>query len=52
VALHYASSEAEAEAVAAEIRAMGRRAQALQADLLDEAQVQALIPAPPPRLAR
>ena len=45
VAVHYASSAAEAEAVVAEIRAMGRRAQAFQADLLDEAQVQALIPA-------
>lgn len=45
VAVHYASSTAEAEAVVAEIRAMGRRAQAFRADLLDEAQVQALIPA-------
>ncbi len=45
VAVHYASSAAEAEAVVAEIRAMGRRAQAFRADLLDEAQVQALIPA-------
>ena len=45
VAVHYASSASEAEAVVAEIRAMGRRAQAFQADLLDEAQVQALIPA-------
>ena len=45
VAVHYASSAVEAEAVVAEIRAMGRRAQAFQADLLDEAQVQALIPA-------
>ncbi|WP_240790263.1 SDR family oxidoreductase [Rhodobacter sp. SY28-1] len=45
VAVHYASSADEAEAVATEIRAMGRRAQAFQADLLDEAQVQALIPA-------
>ena len=45
VAVHYASSAPEAEAVVAEIRAMGRRAQAFQADLLDEAQVQALIPA-------
>ena len=44
VALHYASSEAEAEAVAAEIRAMGRRAVTLQADLLDEAQVETLVP--------
>jgi NAD(P)-dependent dehydrogenase (short-subunit alcohol dehydrogenase family) len=45
VAVHYASSASEAEAVVAEIRAMGRRAQAFQADLLDEAQVQALVPA-------
>ena len=45
VAIHYASSRTEAEAVVAEIRALGRRAQAFQADLLDEAQVQALIPA-------
>ena len=45
VAVHYAASAAEAETVVAEIRAMGRRAQAFQADLLDEAQVQALIPA-------
>ena len=39
VAVHYASSAVEAEGVAAEIRAMGRRAQAFQADLLIEAQV-------------
>ncbi len=45
VAVHYASSASEAETVVAEIRDMGRRAQAFQADLLDEAQVQALIPA-------
>jgi NAD(P)-dependent dehydrogenase (short-subunit alcohol dehydrogenase family) len=45
LAVHYASSADEAEAVVAEIRAMGRKAQAFQADLLDEAQVQALIPA-------
>ncbi len=45
VAVHYSSSAKEAEAVVAEIRAMGRRAQAFQADLLDEAQVQALVPA-------
>ena len=44
VAVHYASSADEAETVVAEIRAMGRRAQAFQADLLDEAQVQALVP--------
>lgn len=43
VAVHYASSGAEAEAVVAEITALGRRAVAVQADLLDEAQVQTLI---------
>ena len=45
VAVHYASSAVEAKAVVAEIRAMGRRAQAFHADLLIEAEVQALIPA-------
>ena len=45
LAVHYATSGAEAESVAAEIRSLGRRALTLQADLLDEAQVQALIPA-------
>ena len=44
VAVHYATSADAAESVAAEIRAMGRRAVTLQADLLDEAQTQALIP--------
>jgi NAD(P)-dependent dehydrogenase (short-subunit alcohol dehydrogenase family) len=42
--VHYAGSRDEAEAVAAEIRAMGRRSVALQADLLDEAQTEALVP--------
>ncbi len=45
VAVHYASSADEAETVVAEIRALGRKAQSFQADLLDEAQVQALVPA-------
>lgn len=45
VAVHYASSADEAEGVVAEIRAMGRRAQAFRADLLVEAETQALIPA-------
>jgi NAD(P)-dependent dehydrogenase (short-subunit alcohol dehydrogenase family) len=45
VAVHYASSAAEAEAVADEIRAMGRKAVTLQADLLVEAETAALIPA-------
>jgi NAD(P)-dependent dehydrogenase (short-subunit alcohol dehydrogenase family) len=52
VAVHYASSSDEAETVVAEIRAMGRRAQAFQADLLDETQVQALIPAATAALGR
>ncbi len=45
VAVHYASSATEADAVAFEIREMGLRAQTFHADLLDESQVQALIPA-------
>lgn len=45
VAVHYSSSADEAEAVAAEIRAMGRRAQTFRADLRVEAETEALIPA-------
>lgn len=44
VAVHYATSGDAAHAVAQEIRDMGRNAVALQADLLDEAQVDALVP--------
>ncbi len=44
VAVHYAASRDEAEVVADEIRALGRKAVALQADLLDEAQVETLVP--------
>lgn len=44
VAVHYNSSAAEAEAVAAEIRALGRKAATLRADLLDEAAMAALVP--------
>lgn len=44
VAVHYSTSAAEAEEVAATIRAMGRNAVALQADLLDEGQTEALFP--------
>lgn len=43
VAVHYASSADEAAAVVAEIEALGRRAVAVQADLLDEAQVETLV---------
>ncbi len=45
VAVHYASSAAEANQTVAEIRAFGRRAVALQADLLDEGQLAGLVPA-------
>jgi NAD(P)-dependent dehydrogenase (short-subunit alcohol dehydrogenase family) len=45
VALHYAASHDEAEAVATEVRAMGRRAETFRADLLVEAETEALIPA-------
>ncbi len=45
VAVHYHGSSGEADAVAAEIRQMGRRAVALQADLTQEAGMQALVPA-------
>lgn len=42
LAVHYASSEAEALDVVTEAQALGRQAQAFQADLLDEAQTEAL----------
>lgn len=44
VAVHYSSSSAEAEETAAAIRALGRKAALLQADLLDEAAVEGLVP--------
>ena len=44
VVVHYAGSQAEAEATVAHIRALGRSAAALQADLLHEAEVEALLP--------
>lgn len=44
VAVHYSSSEDEAEETAAAIRALGRQAVLLQADLLDEDAVTALVP--------
>lgn len=43
VAVHYASSAADAEATVAQIAALGRKGVALQADLLDEAQVAGLV---------
>lgn len=44
VAVHYAGSKTAAVEVVAEIRAMGRKAVALQADLVVEAEMQALLP--------
>jgi NAD(P)-dependent dehydrogenase (short-subunit alcohol dehydrogenase family) len=44
VAVHYGTAAPEAEAVVAEIRAAGGRAQSFRADLADEAAVAALIP--------
>lgn len=44
VAVHYASSETDAQDTVAAIQKMGRRTHAFHADLLDEAQVQALLP--------
>ena len=45
IAVHYATSSDAADEVVAEIRSRGRAAVALQADLLDEAQVTGLLPA-------
>ncbi|NOE19980.1 SDR family oxidoreductase [Ruegeria atlantica] len=44
VAVHYASSEGPAQETAAEVQTLGRKSVTLKADLLDEAQVQALLP--------
>lgn len=44
VAVHYATSAEAAEATVADIGAAGRKAVALQADLLNETEVQALLP--------
>ena len=45
VAIHHRDSAGDAEALAGEVRALGRRAAVLSADLTDEAEVRALIPA-------
>lgn len=45
LALHYARSEAEAEETARQVRALGRRAVLLRADLAREAEVLPLVPA-------
>ncbi len=45
VAIHHRGSEAEAQAVAGDVRALGRRAAVVQADLMQEAEVRGLVPA-------
>ncbi len=45
VAVHYGTSAADAQQTVADIKALGRNAVALQADLADETQTAALIPA-------
>ena len=45
VAIHHRDSVEDAEALAEEVRALGRRAVVLSADLTDEAETRALIPA-------
>ncbi|WP_026075602.1 SDR family oxidoreductase [Noviherbaspirillum massiliense] len=44
IVVHYRQSAAEAEATVREIRALGRRAVAVQCDLADESAVKALLP--------
>ena len=43
VAVHYNSSDTDARAVVDEIQSMGRRATQLQANILDETQVETLV---------
>ena len=45
VAVHFATSRQDADQTVTDIAALGRRALALQADLLDEGQLAALVPA-------
>jgi NAD(P)-dependent dehydrogenase (short-subunit alcohol dehydrogenase family) len=45
IAIHYGTSAQDAEALARDIRALGRRAACIQADLEDEAAVEAILPA-------
>jgi NAD(P)-dependent dehydrogenase (short-subunit alcohol dehydrogenase family) len=45
IAIHYHASQAEAERLCEEVRALGRRAVVLKADLAIEAEAEALIPA-------
>ena len=44
IAIHYRSSKADAETLAAEVKALGRRAASIDGDLADEGQVQTFVP--------
>src|SRR4051794_5527531 len=52
VALHYRSSQSEAESAVDELLGMGVRAEAFAADLADEAACRALLPAVAARFGR
>lgn len=52
IALHCHASDDEAQATAAELRALGARAEVLEADLADETASQGLVPAAVARLGR
>jgi NAD(P)-dependent dehydrogenase (short-subunit alcohol dehydrogenase family) len=52
LALHYRRSEGEAQALAAELRALGARAECFAADLADEAACRSLVPAVARRMQR
>lgn len=52
IAVHYRGSAEAAQAVVEEVRALGRRAEGVQADLADETQVCGLVPAAAQALGR
>lgn len=52
IAVHYRGSAEAAQAVVEEVRALGRRAEGVQADLADETQVRGLVPAAAQALGR
>lgn len=52
IAVHYRGSAEAAQSVVDEVRALGRRAETVQADLADEAQVRGLVPAAAKALGR
>jgi NAD(P)-dependent dehydrogenase (short-subunit alcohol dehydrogenase family) len=44
IAIHYRASRSEADSLAAEVKAMGRRAALVEAELANEAEVQTIVP--------